>query len=69
VTKNITSTLCEEPIRDRTAVVSVVGVVGGVIAVIAFVLRMISRLPRFGGQFGMDDAVMMLAIVSLSQRI
>lgn len=63
-TKNVTSTLCGAPIRDRTAVVSVAGVVGGALAVAFFLLRMVTRLPRFGVTFGLDDAVLTFVVVS-----
>lgn len=56
--------MCGAPIRDRTAVVSGAGVAGGVLAVIFFLLRMVTRTPRFGVTFGMDDAVMTFVIVS-----
>jgi hypothetical protein len=62
-TQNITSTLCQVPIRDRTGLVSIAGAVGGGIAVFVVALRLIARLPRFGGKFGMDDAVMIVVVV------
>ncbi|KAF7125862.1 hypothetical protein CNMCM5793_002155 [Aspergillus hiratsukae] len=61
-TKNVTSTACGAPIRDRTRVVSIAGVVGGVLAVLAFALRMMARLPCCGGQFGMDDLAMIVTV-------
>ncbi|RHZ61788.1 putative integral membrane protein [Aspergillus thermomutatus] len=61
-TKNVTTSACGQPIRDRTRVVSIAGVAGGVLAVIAFALRMIARLPCCGGQFGMDDLAMILTM-------
>lgn len=62
-TKNVTSTLCGAPIRDRTAVVSVAGLAGGALAIVFFLLRMVTRLPRFGVSFGLDDAVLTFVIV------
>lgn len=38
---------------------------GGILAVIAYILRMISRLPTFGGQLGWDDALMTFAILEV----
>ncbi|RAO64886.1 uncharacterized protein BHQ10_000898 [Talaromyces amestolkiae] len=61
-TKNVTSTLCGAPIRDRTAVVSVAGLAGGALAIVFFLLRMVTRLPRFGVSFGLDDAVLTFVI-------
>ncbi|GIK00967.1 hypothetical protein Aspvir_004997 [Aspergillus viridinutans] len=61
-TKNVTSSACGLPIRDRTRVVSIAGVAGGVLALVAFALRMIARLPCCGGQFGMDDLAMIVTM-------
>lgn len=62
-TKNATQTLCGAPVRDRTKAVSVSGIVGGIFALIAYVLRMVSRLPHFGGTLGWDDAAMTFVVV------
>jgi len=64
-TKNVTTTACGAPIRDRTHVVSYVGIAGGVIAVIAFILRVIARLTTGGGVWGLDDWTMLLTVVCL----
>ncbi|KAJ5288689.1 hypothetical protein N7478_001719 [Penicillium angulare] len=61
-TKNVTTSACGAPIRNRTKVVSYAGVIGGVIALIAFILRMVARLRCCGGTFGMDDWTMMLTM-------
>ncbi|KAJ6031579.1 hypothetical protein N7540_002311 [Penicillium herquei] len=61
-TKNVTTSACGAPIRNRTKIVSYAGVAGGIIAVIAFLLRMFARLRCCGGTFGMDDWTMMLTI-------
>ncbi|KAJ5545097.1 hypothetical protein N7535_006516 [Penicillium sp. DV-2018c] len=63
--KNVTSTACGAPIRDRTKVVSYAGVAGGIIALVAFILRMVARLNVFGGVFGMDDWTMLLTMILL----
>jgi hypothetical protein len=66
-TKNVTTSACGAPIRDRTKVVSGAGLAGGIIALIAFILRMVARLRCCGGIFGMDDWTMMLTmVISLS---
>ncbi|KAJ5711150.1 hypothetical protein N7488_005306 [Penicillium malachiteum] len=61
-TKNVTTSACGAPIRNRTKIVSYAGVAGGTIAFIAFLLRMFARLRCCGGTFGMDDWTMMLTI-------
>ncbi|KAF7179935.1 hypothetical protein CNMCM7691_008987 [Aspergillus felis] len=61
-TKNVTSSACGLPIRDRTRAVSITGAAGGVLALIAFALRMIARLPYCGGQFGKDDLAMIVTM-------
>ncbi|KAJ5823121.1 hypothetical protein N7447_005461 [Penicillium robsamsonii] len=62
-TKNVTTSACGDPIRDRTKIVSHAGVIGGVIALVAFILRMVARLGCCGGIFGADDWTMMLTMV------
>ncbi|CAG8921591.1 unnamed protein product [Penicillium salamii] len=64
-TKNVTTSLCGAPVRDRTKVVSAAGLAGGIIALIAFILRMVARLRCCGGVFGMDDLTMMLTMCLL----
>lgn len=63
--KNATSTLCSAPIRDDTRAVSYAGVIGGVLALIAYIMRMVSRMPRFGGSLGWDDAVITIAMLEI----
>ncbi|CAG8091105.1 unnamed protein product [Penicillium salamii] len=64
-TKNVTTSLCGAPVRDRTKVVSAAGLAGGIIALIAFILRMVARLRCCGGVFGMDDLTMMVTMCLL----
>ncbi|KAI2835595.1 hypothetical protein CBS115988_2031 [Aspergillus niger] len=61
-TKNVTSTACGAPVRDRTKAVSYAGVIGLVIACIAFILRIVARFKCLGGTFGMDDLTMGLTM-------
>ncbi|KAJ5504426.1 hypothetical protein N7463_007300 [Penicillium fimorum] len=61
-TKNVTTSACGDPIRDRTKIVSHAGVIGGTIALVAFILRMVARLRWCGGIFGADDWTMMLTM-------
>ena len=35
------------------------------LAVVAYLLRMTSRLPRFGGSLGWDDAVITIAVLEV----
>jgi hypothetical protein len=44
-------------------------VAGGVLAVVFYILRMVTRLPRFGVGFGMDDVFMTIGIVSFSLQV
>lgn len=44
---------------------SYTGVIGGLLALLAYILRMMSRLPQFGGQFGWDDAVITVAMLEV----
>ncbi|KAL4931459.1 uncharacterized protein BDV17DRAFT_297185 [Aspergillus undulatus] len=68
-TKNVTATTCNQPVRDRTSVISMTGIAGGVLALFIFLLRICARLPCCGGQFGWDDGVMvftMLLVIPIS---
>ncbi|GAD97455.1 predicted protein [Paecilomyces variotii No. 5] len=68
-TKNVTSTACGAPVRDKSKAISIAGVAGGVIALIAVILRLLARLPQLGGGFGLDDVAMivtMLLVIPLS---
>ncbi|TKA27618.1 hypothetical protein B0A50_04450 [Salinomyces thailandicus] len=62
---NTTKALCSEPLRDETTTVSYVGAIGGVLALIAYILRMVARLPFFGGSVGLDDAVITFAVMEI----
>lgn len=64
-TKNVTTSACGAPIRDRTHVVSYTGVAGGIVALIVFILRLMARLRCCGGIFGLDDLTMMFAMVEM----
>ncbi|KAK0661329.1 hypothetical protein DIS24_g2528 [Lasiodiplodia hormozganensis] len=61
-TKNVTLSSCGAEHRDRTKHVSYIGVGGAIIALIAIVMRLLARLPALGGDFGWDDAVMLLTL-------
>lgn len=63
--KNSTEVLCQAPIRDDSNTVSYIGVIGGVLALVAYVMRMVSRLPRFGGTLGWDDLVITIAMIEI----
>lgn len=65
-TKNSTQTLCSAPVRDESHIVSHAGIAGGVLAVFAYILRMVSRLPYFGGNnLGWDDAIISIAVLEV----
>jgi hypothetical protein len=63
--QNATQTLCKQPVRNDSKTVSYSGVIGGVLALLAYALRMVSRMPRFGGQLGWDDAVLTVAMLEV----
>ena len=63
--QNATQTLCKQPVRNESKTVSYSGVIGGVLALLAYTLRMVSRMPRFGGQLGWDDAVLTVAMLEV----
>ncbi|KAF2093048.1 hypothetical protein NA57DRAFT_49239, partial [Rhizodiscina lignyota] len=59
-TQNFTTTACMAPIRDMTRAINWTAIGGAILALTAVLLRLIQRLPHFGGKFGMDD-VMIIA--------
>ncbi|PGH01028.1 hypothetical protein GX51_05464 [Blastomyces parvus] len=61
--KRISENLCGHPERDRTSLISISGVVGAAVAFAAFILRMITKVPYFGGQFHADDWAIAVAMV------
>lgn len=67
-TKNISSTLCQAPVRDHTDLVSTIGVVGCIIAFAAYLMRIASKAVGEGTfirNLGWDDAVMTFAIAMM----
>ncbi|KFY63854.1 hypothetical protein V496_03640 [Pseudogymnoascus sp. VKM F-4515 (FW-2607)] len=61
-TKKFSSDSCGVVPQDRTKVISIVGVTFGVLALITFGLRILSKVLRAGGQFGLDDYTIMVAM-------
>lgn len=59
VALNVTNTMCERPIRDRTKISSVLCGITGSLAIIAVILRMINTWQC--ENFAMDDACALLA--------
>ncbi|KAH5122993.1 hypothetical protein HBH71_038790 [Parastagonospora nodorum] len=51
------------PVRNDTALGTYTSLVVGGAAVLFFLLRVIARLPYFGGNWGLDDWVMTVAVV------
>lgn len=64
-TKNVTLSSCGAEHRDRTKHVSYIGIGGAIIASVAIALRLLARLPSLGGDFGWDDTVILLTLVSV----
>ena len=52
------------PVRNDTALGTYTSLVVGGAAVLFFLLRVIARLPYFGGNWGLDDWVMTVAVVN-----
>ncbi|KAF7536940.1 hypothetical protein G7054_g4094 [Neopestalotiopsis clavispora] len=61
-TKNITYTMCGQPVRDDSATPLLVGVIGGAIALLVFIMRMCATLPHKGRQLGWDDYTMAITV-------
>lgn len=51
------------PIRDKTMLGTLTSLIAGGVAVLAYLLRVCARLPLFGGNWGLDDWAITLAIV------
>lgn len=51
------------PIRNKTQLGTLTTLIVGGMAVVFFLLRVIARLPMFGGNWGADDWVMTVAMV------
>ena len=51
------------PVRDDTKLVSYNGIIAGGIALLAVIVRIIARLPWFGGTWGLDDWAIIVAMV------
>ena len=67
-TKNVTSTLCQAPVRNHTHLVSYIGVAGAIIAFVAYLLRIGSRAVGEGSLLtilGWDDATITLAVAMM----
>lgn len=64
-TKKFSCDSCGVVPQDRTKVISVVGVTFGVLALITFGLRILSKVLRAGGQFGLDDYTITVAMVTI----
>ncbi|KAF4120603.1 hypothetical protein GMORB2_2606 [Geosmithia morbida] len=62
-TKNVTMTMCGAPIRDKSMQPLVIGILFGVIALIAFLLRIGAIFVKSGRLPGLDDAMILLAVL------
>ena len=61
--KRFLTELMDAPIRNKTEQGTVTTIVFGVLSLGAYILRVIARLPWFGGNWGIDDWVMTAAII------
>ncbi|KAI4689206.1 uncharacterized protein J4E88_002555 [Alternaria novae-zelandiae] len=61
--KKFLAELMDAPIRNKTEQGTVTTIVFGVLSLGAYILRVIARLPWFGGNWGIDDWVMTAAII------
>ncbi|OBT73679.1 hypothetical protein VF21_06164 [Pseudogymnoascus sp. 05NY08] len=61
-TKKYSNDYCGVVPQDRTKIVSIVGVTFGVLALITVGLRILSKVLRAGGQFGIDDYTIMVTM-------
>ena len=61
--KRFLTELMDAPIRNKTEQGTVTIIVFGVLSLGAYILRVIARLPWFGGNWGIDDWVMTAAII------
>jgi hypothetical protein len=63
IAKNVSMATCGQPLRNKTKAIWIPGIVGCILAIVAVILRMLARLTTAGGQFGMDDYVLLVAMV------
>ena len=67
-TKNVTMTMCGQPVRDRSKAAPYIGVIGGVIALIFFALRIVARIVIRHTKPGWDDIATVLGVVCTKFR-
>ena len=63
--KKFLQQLMDAPVRNKTKLGTLTTLIAGGVAVLAYLLRAVARLPVFGGNWGLDDWVMTLAVVWL----
>ena len=56
----------DAPVRDKSKLGTLTTLIVGGVAVLSYILRVVARLPFFGGNWGYDDWVMTVAIVSIT---
>jgi hypothetical protein len=61
--KKFLSELMDAPIRNKTQQGTITTLVAGILSLVAYILRVVARLPWFGGNWGIDDWVMTAAII------
>jgi hypothetical protein len=67
--KAFLQTLLGAPRRNKEAVGTYTTLIVGSVAILAYILRVTSRLPGWGSQWGLDDWALTLAMVILRFRI
>jgi hypothetical protein len=61
--KKFLETLMGAPVRNKTELGTLTTLIVGGMAVLFYLLRVIARLPIFGGNWGLDDWVMTAAMI------
>ncbi|KAH6662687.1 hypothetical protein B0J14DRAFT_621822 [Halenospora varia] len=61
IIKNITKSICGQPLQDRTKMVSITAIAGVSLAFLAFALCLLARIMT--GQYGMDDWTMIVTML------
>lgn len=61
-TKNVSMTMCGQPVRDKSIEPLAIGMVFGGLALLTFILRILSKFSK-GRVMGMDDWMMIANVV------
>lgn len=63
MSKNGSSTLCGEPVRDESLIPTMTAAVGFSLAVFFYGLRMLTALPKNGRELGWDDLALTATVL------